>query len=77
MEEDSSDQITDSRKRSGGAGWVRRFLFLGGGKRGLGAEVAEVRAQSSLRRKESRQPRLYFGDDGTDRGADAGGGAVV
>ncbi len=27
VEEDNSDQITDSRKQLGGAGWVRRFFF--------------------------------------------------
>ncbi len=31
-EEDNSDQITDSGKDLGGAGWARRFLFLGGGR---------------------------------------------
>ena len=54
------------------------------GKRGLNAEVAEVRAQSSLRRNGEAQERAGQARplqrerlNGTDRGADAGGGTVV
>ncbi len=61
---------------------MRRFLFLGGGKRGLNAEVAEVRAQSSQRRgietqEHSQEWLCHESLDGTDRGSNAGGGAVV
>jgi len=46
-EEDNSDQITDSGKDLGGAGWVRRFLFLGGEeKRRLSAETLSAQSRS-------------------------------
>jgi len=44
-----SDRWPAKEKERGRRG-LRRFLYLGGRKRGLNAEDAEVRAQSSRRR---------------------------